>query len=61
MPRLQIRLPSELGTAGGGRARTHDSGTRRSRPLGGGIEGADDMGQQVLRWHACWAESDEPY
>jgi hypothetical protein len=54
MPRLRIELPAELGNVGGNQRRR---GENRSRPLGAGLEGADDRTQRVLRWYDCWAKS----
>lgn len=55
MPQLRIELPTDLGNTGGSRRR---HGGNRSRPLGAGLEAADDRTQHVLRWHDCWANNE---
>jgi hypothetical protein len=52
MPRLRISLPEGL-------RGEEPRGAESSRPLGAGIEGADEVSQQVDRWLSCWAQSDE--
>jgi len=52
MPRLTISLPDDL-------RREDPSGADSSRPLGAGIEGADEVSQHFDRWLSCWARSDE--
>ncbi len=53
MPRLTISLPDDL------RRDKPSSSDAASRPLGAGIEGADEVSQQVDRWLSCWAKSDD--
>jgi len=53
MPRLTISLPDDLR-----RDEPRGSDTE-SRPLGAGIEGADEMSQHFDRWLSCWAKSDD--
>lgn len=55
MPRLQIRLPTELGNVGGDGAGARQRGNERSRPLGTRQEDVTDSTRRVLRWHGCWA------